>query len=139
MHLFLKTRTRGQIEFGILYGGIALLMLIAARVLPLHLLAPTCVLYGLTGIPCPTCGSTRSLVFLAHGDLSRALFLNPLVVAACITAHLALLYSMITLIPGIPRVGIHLSNQEITVIKSVAVCLFLVNWAYLIMTLRTLP
>jgi hypothetical protein len=139
MRLFLKNRTRGQIEFGIVYGGIALLVLMAARVMPLNQLAPSCVLQGLTGIPCPTCGSTRSLVFLAHGDLFMAFLMNPVVFAACIAANLVLLYSIITLIPGIPRVGIHLSNKEITMLKAGVVCLFLVNWAYLIVTLRTLP
>lgn len=36
-----------------------------------------CLLRSVTGIPCPLCGSTRSVEALADFDLARALFLNP--------------------------------------------------------------
>jgi hypothetical protein len=42
-------------------------------------MAPRCVLHQLTGIPCPTCGTTRAALALARGDLVAALMLNPLV------------------------------------------------------------
>jgi len=37
-----------------------------------------CQLRESTGIPCPTCGSTRAWVFLLQGDVPGALALNPL-------------------------------------------------------------
>ena len=30
-----------------------------------------------TGLPCPSCGTTRSLVLLAHGDVRGSLMMNP--------------------------------------------------------------
>ncbi len=36
-----------------------------------------CIFHGLTGLPCPACGLTRSFVWLLHGELSRSLQLNP--------------------------------------------------------------
>jgi hypothetical protein len=54
-------------------------VLLAALVLPWR--PPTmCLLRGLTGVPCPVCGSTTALVGLGRGDLSAALAASPLVV-----------------------------------------------------------
>ncbi len=36
-----------------------------------------CIIKYLTGIPCPACGSTRSVMALIGGDFSEAFFLNP--------------------------------------------------------------
>jgi len=37
-----------------------------------------CLFRKLTGIPCPSCGSTRSLLFIAKMDFKNALYANPL-------------------------------------------------------------
>src|SRR5438105_2664173 len=37
-----------------------------------------CLFKEITGLPCPSCGITRALLLLAHGNLSASLFLNPL-------------------------------------------------------------
>jgi uncharacterized protein DUF2752 len=39
---------------------------------------PLCPFRLLTGLPCPGCGLTRSLVSLMHGDLSAAVLFHPL-------------------------------------------------------------
>lgn len=50
----------------------------------LHALTPgggsveVCMFKGLTDIPCPSCGITRSLLLLVDGQWSAALLLNPL-------------------------------------------------------------
>jgi hypothetical protein len=49
--------------------------------------APPCPLRTVTGIPCPMCGMTRGVTALVHGDIARAVVLNPgalLVVALAI-------------------------------------------------------
>ena len=46
----------------------------------------------LTGLPCPGCGMTRSVVTLLHGDLGASLFYHPLgivIVALCFALVLA--------------------------------------------------
>lgn len=43
-----------------------------------------CVLKNTTGLPCPSCGTTRSVLHLVHGDLYTALFMNPFGVLAFI-------------------------------------------------------
>lgn len=44
-----------------------------------------CLIKLATGYPCPSCGSTRGVMHLMHGDFPKALMLNPLsvVVAVC--------------------------------------------------------
>ena len=37
-----------------------------------------CLFRMITGIPCPACGSTRSILSLLHGDLAGLLYWNPL-------------------------------------------------------------
>ena len=51
MQLFLKKRAPDQIEFGIIYGGIALAILGAGWSQSILSFAPDCVFKGLTGIP----------------------------------------------------------------------------------------
>ena len=36
-----------------------------------------CVLKNTVGLPCPSCGTTRSVLHLVQGDLSTALLMNP--------------------------------------------------------------
>lgn len=37
-----------------------------------------CLFKNVTGIACPSCGSTRSVIHLTHGNVSEAAFTNPL-------------------------------------------------------------
>lgn len=39
-----------------------------------------CPLRSLTGIACPTCGGTRAVLSLLHGDIAGALAWNPFVI-----------------------------------------------------------
>lgn len=37
-----------------------------------------CIIKHITSLPCPSCGSTRSIISLTQGDFVGALFLNPI-------------------------------------------------------------
>lgn len=135
MRLFLKKRAADQIEFGIIYGGIALVMLGAGRLQAVVSFAPDCAFKGLTGIPCPTCGSTRSVVHLSHGDILSAFAMNPLATLCLISAVLYFLYSLMSAAFALPRICFFLTNKEKNVVRAGAVMLLLLQWAYLIMLL----
>jgi len=135
MRLFLKKRTPSQIEFGIFYGGIAFLVILAAWFMPHFAYLPSCAFKGLTGIPCPTCGATRSLVYLAHGGIFAALAMNPLVTLSFIAAVLYLLYSLVTLAAGAPRLHVALTDREKDAVRIAVLGLVLINWTYLICNL----
>jgi hypothetical protein len=128
-------REQGRIEFGIIYGSIAGLILLAGRFLPLSSLAPACAFRALTGFPCPTCGSTRSIVNLAHGDIPSALAMNPLTGMAALGAVAVLFYSLFSLAFSIPIVTIDLSEREKDWMRAAAVVVLLFNWLYLALAL----
>src|SRR5437867_1234411 len=48
-----------------------------------------CPFHALTGLPCPTCGTTRALAALCTGHLAAALAWNPLAAAAAVSCVLA--------------------------------------------------
>jgi len=135
MRLYLKKRTPAQIEFGILYGSIAFLVLMAAWFMPHFAYLPSCTFKGLTGIPCPTCGATRCLVHLSHGGVVAAIALNPLVAVSFIAAILHLLYSLVMLAADAPRVQVTLTEHEKNTVRGAVLGLVLINWTYLICNL----
>ncbi len=132
MRVVFEKRASGRIEFGIIYGGIALLILGVGRFLPLLSFAPSCAFKRFTGIACPTCGSTRAIVHLTHGKLFKALSMNPLITVFFIVAVVFFLYSVITLILSLPRARLIISRKEGDAARIIAVALLLAQWAYLI-------
>ncbi len=135
MRFSLNKRAPGTIEFGVIYGGIVFIILIAGRFLPVLVFAPSCVFKTLTGLSCPTCGSTRCVVFLAHGNIASAFFMNPLIAAVAMAALFFLPYSLFTLVFNMPRIGVTLSENEKNQLRMLAVLLVLANWLYLVITL----
>lgn len=135
MQMVRVKRKPGQCEFGIVYGVIALLVLVAARFLPVLALAPSCAFKALTGLPCPTCGSTRSIVHLAHADLFFALSMNPLICIVFLAALPVFFYCIITLVFDRPRVSLVLSPEEKDFFRVCVLVAVLVNWLYLLFAL----
>jgi hypothetical protein len=135
MQIVLNKRAPGQIEFGIIYGGIALLALLAGRFLPVLALAPSCAFKTLTGVPCPTCASTRAIVYLSHGDVVSAFFMNPLVLAGTLAALIYLFYKLFTFFFVVPSINVTLSGKEKDRMRALIVLLILANWLYLVITL----
>ena len=58
-----------------------------------------CLFKRLTNIPCPSCGSTRSVLSILHGNFIDAIYLNPiglLLVIIMIIAPIWIFYDIIT-------------------------------------------
>lgn len=72
-------------QLAFIWGGLALGLLALKPLWPLIVpfLRP-CLFHSITGVPCPTCGATRSVLALLDGDLLGAAALNPLVFAATV-------------------------------------------------------
>jgi len=135
MQVIFKKRTAGQVEFGIIYGGIVLLALLAARLGHIASMAPSCAFEGLLGVPCPTCGSTRAVVHLSHGEVASAFAMNPAVTLVIVFAVLFLFYSLIALMFDFRRIGFIMTEREKNTVRIAAVLLLLAQWGWLIRTL----
>lgn len=93
-----------------------------------------CLFKNITGIACPSCGVTRSVLMLAHGSVTQALLMNPLgiiVAAIMAAAPFWLLYDV--LLKKDTLYTAYLKTEKILTLKWVAITLtllVLVNWAW---------
>jgi hypothetical protein len=90
-----------------------------------------CAFRGLTGMPCPTCGTTRTAVALLGLDLAGAIRANPLAAVAGIVFVVGGAAALGWLALGgrsLPELGWHWSRWW----TAAAVGLVAANWLYLI-------
>ena len=93
---------------------------------------PRCNFRALFGIPCFTCGATRSAVALLSGDVSAAWFWNPLAVVAMLAIALFDLYALGVLVSRAPRLRVSFGRLKwpLLVLGFAAIGL---NWIYLLL------
>ena len=90
----------------------------------------SCVFRSLTGIPCPSCGTTRAATAFLQGDLITAFINNPL---AALAGLLFVVGAPIAVIWTTARWSVpSLSNPLPFWVRIGAVCLIAANWIYLI-------
>ena len=87
-----------------------------------------CVFRTVTGLPCPTCGTTRATLAFARGDMLSGVLYNPFVVTA-----LAIGLTLCAVQWGFgKRIEIAMSPRSKRFGWALVAVLFLTNWAYLI-------
>jgi hypothetical protein len=87
-----------------------------------------CAFKQATGLPCPSCGSTRAAESLLRGHPVRAWLYNPLVVTAGAVAAAVLSVRL----ASARAVKLDLSRREVHVALIVLIALVMANWIYLI-------
>jgi hypothetical protein len=90
-----------------------------------------CVFKALTGLPCPTCGATRSIVYLMDMSVASAFAMNPLVAAGAVFFIAGGVMAPIWLAFGgrVPEFGNRLPRW----IPPAAIGLIVTNWTYLLL------
>lgn len=93
---------------------------------------PPCPLRAATGIPCPTCGTTRATVALLHGEVGIAFSLNPLATLAGMVFVLGgiLAVAWVWVKAPLPQLPSSLSLGR--ALASGLVLALLANWAWLL-------
>jgi len=127
-------KSRAWVPAGIVLGCLG--AAVAARLatawsLPL----PFCLLRKLTGVPCPACGSTRSLLAWTHFDPVNAFRFNPLFALACVLGVAWLLLRMGDLWLGRGWADSLRAVSGKVPVRKVLGVLAALNWVYLCCTL----
>jgi hypothetical protein len=94
-----------------------------------------CLFKNITGFPCPSCGITRSIIFLGQGDVSQAWNTNPLgIVAACllVIVPIWIIWDLIQKDTSLARF-FQLAENKIKTHKSIYIPLIVlvaINWGW---------
>lgn len=132
MRVQLRKRIPGELELSIIFGAITILAISGCRFLPVFELTPSCLFRTYFGLSCPTCGTTRSLARISHGEIAAAFGANPFMTAGILAVLLLCFYHITTLLTGTARIHIELSTRERQRLTIVILMLFLLNWVYLL-------
>ena len=92
----------------------------------------TCLFHRFTGLPCPTCGTTRGLLALARGAWGVSWRWNPLTMTGFAVAGLLLLGRLAT---G-RMLEVRLTQPERRCLTALGLVLLALNWAWLIHSQR---
>jgi len=90
-----------------------------------------CYVKVLTGLPCPTCGSTRALGRLFALDMAGAFAMNPLTALAALTLG-AWAVADLVLLPRRRALGLEVAPRTGSLLRVAAVAAIALNWAYLL-------
>lgn len=93
-----------------------------------------CFIKNITGIPCPSCGATRSILALSKGEILNAIWINPLgiiMMPFLIVVPIWVTYDLIMHKDGLHRMYLKF-EAYITkpFIRNSLIVLFLMNWAW---------
>jgi hypothetical protein len=122
----------GRLPLGAVFGTIAAGGGAAVGLLSLDRLPfSVCLFKTLSGLPCPTCGSTRALGRLVHLDLSGAVLMNPLATAGLLVLALWAVADLGLLARG-RALDLELGRPLGRVVRIVALAAVLANWVYLV-------
>jgi hypothetical protein len=105
---------------------------VAALWLRLGLPLPECRLREFTGIPCPTCGSSRLVESLLSGRVLEAAAMNPLIFAGLAAVLLWALVSAACWVFGLPTWRLALTRWERRALVLLLIAAVLISWAYII-------
>ena len=123
---------RSGLPTGVILGALMAAGGLAVRFLHLDRLGITfCSFKAATGIPCMTCGGTRTLALVARGDLAGALAMNPLVAVGFFLLVLWALADLALWTRG-RALGLSLGPRARTLVIVAGIAALVANWAYVI-------
>jgi hypothetical protein len=117
---------------GLIFGATGVLLTLAVGLLHLDRLPiALCYLKAFTGLPCPTCGSTRALGRLFALDPRGALAMNPLATLVAVAVVFWAACDLV-LLPRRLALGVELAPRVGVALRVAAVAAALLNWIYLL-------
>lgn len=132
MEIYFKREIKTSLYgYGLIYGVLGFLIIIFARFLPLSSIPLFCPFKKITGIPCPTCGTTRALIHFAHLNPAESLNMNPLIFISFILGSILFLYSISAFFLKPLRVSVKVGQKEKMVLRFGVIGVIALNWIYL--------
>lgn len=99
----------------------------------LRLPTPQCAFHSFTGLPCLTCGATRSAYHFLHGHWVASFFLNPLSFLAICALVAFDLYALAVVLMRARRFRPgSFSATEKLLARSLVIAILAANWLYLL-------
>ncbi len=134
MKITWQPRRRGSIDYELLWLAVGSASLVLGFIwLRLNLPVPSCKFHDLTGLPCATCGATRSINSLSYGNIVDAAVWNPVVFGMSLIVALALGYCAVVVLFKLPRLRIAgVGGKFKRLLPWSFVGLLLVNWVYVL-------
>jgi hypothetical protein len=134
MQLVVRHRTLTELDHELIWLSVSLGSLgLAAGWLALGLPWPRCLFHDLTGLPCITCGATRSAVQFFHGHFIAAWKWNPVVFVALWALSIFNAYAFVALVLRAPRLRIEFqTTAERKYARILVITALALNWAYLL-------
>ena len=126
----------GAAPLGAIFGGIGVMAAVAVGLLRLDRVPLTfCVVKSLSGLPCPTCGSTRAFARLFELDLAGALAMNPFTMLVAVVIAVWAVADVL-LLPWHRALRVSLSPSLGRALRVAAFVAFFANWVYLLVVGR---
>lgn len=127
-------RKPGELNLPLIYFAVAAVLAAGAFVIFYLERVPyfPCVFKEITGVPCPTCGSTRLVGHFFRLDFTESLLSNPLLFLAGAAASVWFAYGFYMLFSG-RKIKITFTRGERRFLLWSGVILFILNWVYLIL------
>lgn len=133
--LTFRKLARGETDHEVIWPIVSgACLALAVMWLWLRLPIPRCGFHVITGLPCPACGATRSVVALLHGDFVRAWQFNPIVFLVIAAVFAFDLYALAVLPLRGPRLRFAFSPSFLPprLVRFAITIGIAMNWAYLI-------
>jgi hypothetical protein len=122
----------GKLPLGAIFAALGTLGAVGVGLLQLDRLPFTlCVFKHVTGLPCPTCGSTRAMGRLFALDPAGALAMNPLITAAALLLLPWAAADLLLLTRG-RALDVEVSGPAARALRVLALLALLLNWAFLL-------
>ena len=126
------TAVPGALPLGAILAAIGLLGGAAVALLHLDALPFTVCFFKLaTGLPCLSCGTTRAMGRLFHGDLAGAWLMNPLATAGALSLVPWAVADLLLMAKG-RGLRLELGPSAARLARGLVVAAALANWAWLV-------
>jgi hypothetical protein len=133
MKLEIQNPSRSQLTIGMAYAAIGLLGFLLAQLGErLLVFIPPCLFQRWTGLPCPTCGATRTGIALSHFHVVDALLENPLFFILFCALFLWGMNTLVGYVTG-KNIKLVIPVHEKKLVQILLLSAIILNWMYLIL------